>query len=305
MDRLLWFAGHSTSRRRWTPAEVARLESMVGKLRLPVIAAKLNRPLASVISKLQNLGYSIAEDVNAPLGLNGQGLARRLGLDWMIVIRHIHLGLIPAIRNNKRDFLISWPAVRAYERFIRNHQQRRARALARIPVKTITKQEFMTLIGLKETHATRYLQGGVVKAWKIPTPFTPTSRNRWEWRVSLPDALRVKRLRESGRLRLGAAKYKAIVRENQKTITELRRTGRITKRKEGLRPRTATRPNHLTVIEVSRRIGITADTLRARIRRHALPTKATRVGGRVFINIAKRDLPAYDALRPAKKEGRL
>ncbi len=46
-------------------------------------------------------------------------------------------------------------------------------------VTTVSKREAMALTGLSETHLTRYLQAGVITAWKLPSLTGPHSRGEW------------------------------------------------------------------------------------------------------------------------------
>lgn len=295
-DRALWFSQRQSSaalRRRWRASEIAKLEALVGKLTLPQMAQALGRRENSVASKLQSLGYLIQQDIHQPLGLSAIGLARRLRLPYEVIWRAVRSGQIPAQRlRTHKDYLIRWPAVRRAESHFVRLQQRRERALARLHEPTITKQAFMKLIGLSETHVARYLQGGVVRAWKIPCLYSDVGRHRWEWRVSRSDAHRVKRLRESGRLRLNTRAYRALQRQNNAHITTLRRERRL-----GLRaargPRASVVPSGFSVGQVAQQANLSESQVYSHVRLGRLKSKRVRVGQRAFIVISPKSLSAY------------
>lgn len=307
LNRLTWAARHTASGpRRWTPAEVRQLESLVGKMLPRAIAQKLDRPLNSIISKLRQLGYRMTRDVMTPLGLSAIGLSRRLNAPMERVWRDVRSGLITATRPSKRDYLISWPEVRKYEARLNRIRAKRQRALDRITEPTLTKSEFMALVGLQETHATRYCQYGIVKGWKIPCKYQDTPRDRWEWVISKADAERVKQLREAGKLRLSQKRYRNHQIQNTKTITNLRRSRRL-----GLRPVTIERKPVIagwyTIVQVAHLTNTSESKVYEHVRLGRLKSKSVPVGRRPFIAIEPTQIPAYVewCQRPIKATGPL
>ena len=194
---------------------------------------------------------------------------------------------------------------------MRRLQARRERALARIGEPTITKQEFMRLIGLQETQATRYLQGGIVKAWKIPCRWTEIGRERWEWRVSKRDAERVKRRRQGGRLGLHRKKYRAMVDADAARIRVLRRAGRLGRSGRHYGRRHTLKAGCLTIAETAELAGVSPYTVSRHISTGELKAARIRVGGcRVFTSISPSAARAYAARtrpgwRPRASVGRV
>ncbi|NJM40674.1 MAG: hypothetical protein HC853_07845 [Anaerolineae bacterium] len=170
-------------RRSWTPAEVQFIDAHIGQLAPEAMAQRLGRSHSSTLQKIQSLGYDLAAQARQPLGLTAAALSRRLGLSLEQVWRDVQRGVIHAERHNKKDYCIAWPEVAQYERRMTRlaRQRQRERVLARIQQPVLTKQAAMALIGLSETHITRYLQTGVLKGWKVPCQYQPTAKQRWEW----------------------------------------------------------------------------------------------------------------------------
>lgn len=294
-DRTGWLAARQTTsiKRRWHSREIEQLESLVGHATLNQMAAQLERPINSIASKLSQLGYLISKDVHGPLGLSAVGLARRLQVPYEAIYRRVRSGHIPAqrLRQNK-DYLIDWPDVRRAERHFARLHQRRAQALARITEPTITKQAFMALIGLAETHAMRYLQGRIVRAWKIPCHWVEADRARWEWAVSKKDAERVKLERETGQLRLNTPAYRALQRHTNTEIAVLRRERRLGQRPPR-GPRQCVIPGALSVPQVAHQVGLSDAQVYSHIQLGRLPAERVQVGKRSFSVVRPEALPAY------------
>ena len=280
-DQIAWLAARQsdTARLSWTSDDVALLRAMVGQETPQGMAHCLGRRTNTVVCKLQTMGYSIKSDVMAPLGLSAIGLARQVGVPYDIVWRAIRGKRLPAERVGRKRYLVRWPDALAFERRMSKLRLRRERVLARIQEPTITKQGFMRLIGLSETHATRYLQHGIVRAWKAPCKYTEIGRERWEWRVSLADANRVKKLRQSGRLRLGKKSWRAMNQRMAREIKRLHGAGRL-----GLRATSSVRqfkpvvPGAYTVAQICRMTGLPDHAIYHDIRDGRLRARRVRIG---------------------------
>lgn len=300
LARTVWLARRGGGRRAWTTSELAQLESMVGKRTPLEMSHALNRNYNSVHSKLVQLGYVLSRDVLEPVGLTIAGLVRRLDLPKHIPYRHWRMGLIKATpKAGKKNYLVRWPDVRRYEQYIGQARAARRRALARIGVPTMTKQEFMAFMPLSETQATRYLQHRIVKCWKVPCEFTRADRQRWEWVVSKPDAERVKRLRESGQLRLRAMSYRREEWKNRDLVYSLRREKRLGRRQIGTRPCIV--PGWATVAQVAAKAGLHKESVSSDIEAGILSARHITVGRRHFVAIEPAQLPAYYAWRAQNK----
>ena len=257
-----WLSGRREhSPRRWASSDLRRLRELVGRQPLPEICARLGRPRNAVVCKLIDLGYSIREEATLPLGCSGRELSRRTGISYNVVMGAVRSGKLKAAPANGRDWLITWAEAQRYEQRSARRSAARTRALRRIGRRrTITRAQFETLLGISTTQAHRYLIGGVVKAWKVPSP-DDNSAASYEWRVSLKDARRLKRKRAAGPLRPSRRKA---YRDRQQTanahVAALR-----TARRAGVSGyehlRSATRPGWLTVPEIARHAGLSEQSV--------------------------------------------
>ena len=294
LDRIAWRARASgPARRAWTRAEVARLESLVGKCAPAEMARELNRSLNSVVGKLIRLGYRISADVMLPIGLTAVGVARRIGVPYYMLHRTVQSGSIVApVKANKKDYLLRWPAVRRLEGHYQSIADRRRRVLDRIKERTISKQRLMQMLNISETQGARYLEGGIVKCWKVPCMWSAAGRSRWEWRVSLRDARRVKKLREGGRLKLRTEKYVATQRRINVEITKLRRERRLGLRDELRRKKKPLVPDTYTVPQVAQLAGLSESEVYEHAKNGRLKVRRVPVGRRAYVVVEP------DALKP-------
>lgn len=296
LDRALWYANRHTpasNRVAWRKPEIDLLESLLGKATLAEMCARLGRKESSVVGKLRSLGYRVKADVNHPLGPNASDASKIVQVPYQIIWRAVRAGRIPATRvKRSKDFRIPWAALKRFQKSIRRIQHRRQRALARITEPTITKQEFMRLVGIAETQGTRYLQYGIVRGWKIPCLWTDIGRERWEWRVSKADALRVKRLRESGQLRLNTKSYRAHTKASTAVINQIRREKRL-----GLRrangPRNCPVQGEFSVAQIAQQVNLSEAQVYSHVKLGRLVARRVKVGRRTFIVIPSESLPPY------------
>ena len=295
LDRIAWRARASgPTRRAWTRAEVARLESLVGKCAPAEMARGLNRPLNAVVSKLMRLGYRISADVMLPIGLTAVGVARRIGVPYYMLHRTVQSGSIVApVKANKKDYLLRWPAVRRLEGHYQSIADRRRRVLDRIKERTISKQRLMQILNISETQVARYLEGGIVKSWKVPCMWSAAGRSQWEWRVSRRDAARVKRLRESSHLKLRTKKYIAIQRRTSAEVARLRRERRLRLRDELHRKKPPLVPGTYNIPQVAQLAGISESEVYEHAKNGRLKARRVPVGKRNYIVVEPAALAPY------------
>jgi AraC-like DNA-binding protein len=295
-SRLLWHLsrGRAATRRRWSQGEIDQLERMIGKKSPHEMAEALGRGYNSIVSKLTHMGYTIRQDVLLPAldGLNPHAFAKAHGIPYEMVWKAMRSGQLKARKINRKEYVLDRRAARKYANHMRRITARRARVLARIKEKTITKQAFMRLVGLGETHAWRYLVGGIVKCWKVPCKFTDVGEHRWEWAVSAKDARRVARERRQGTLKLSKPKYRAISKSNSAQVMQLRRERRLGHR-QAYGPRNCPIPNSLTVAQVAQRAGVSENQVRAHLKLGRIPHKTYTIGKHEFIAIPTAAMPAY------------
>ena len=292
MSRSNWLTRKldTTHRNKWTPSDIERLRSLVGKASIKQIARRLGKNYNSVSSKLMQLGYRV-RDVVWAYGINAIELSRRLGISQCVVWHHVKAKRVKATRDGK-DYIIRPREEARYTKFIRQQRARKEQALKRIKEPTITKQQLMKLLDLSETHASRYLACGVVRAYKVPTELG-AAKWRWEWYVSERDAHRIKARRESGKLALRNKKYQAMQKKNNAEITRLRRERRLGLRDER-HYRHAVLPDHFTVAQIARRVHLSESDVYEHVKNKRLPAARTKVGKQEFISIPQSVLPAYE-----------
>lgn len=300
VERLLLAAGRRKRSRRWLPADIAELEAMVGRLTPLEMAERLGRSLNSVKCKLGDLGFG-RKEIRDSLGLSVIDVARRLEVPYEVVWRKVKSGELPARRFERgKDFLVSWTDIRKLGRHFDRIRRRRDRVLARIAEPTISKQAFMKLVGLAETQVTRYMQGGIVRCWKVPCKWSAAGGSQWEWLVSLRDARRVKRERESGQLRLGKKKFRALVDKENARVLELRRAGRLGH--SSRTTRVCPIPGRLSPAQVALQAGVSHETVMRNIHDGRLAARRVRVGRREFFGVSKAAAAAYAIWRRTNYE---
>ncbi len=288
----VWRTGRHP-RRGWTPAEVRFMDAHIGKLAPEAMAQQLGRSPSSTLQKIQSLGYNLVAEARLPLGLTAAALSRRLSLSLEQVWRDVQRGVIRAERHNRKDYCIAWPEVATYERRMSQLLHRRARVLARIKEPTLTKQQAMALLGLSETHITRYLQAKILKAWKVPCKYQPSAHQRWEWWVSQASAEKVKADREAGRLRLRKRAYRQMQQQTNAEIARLRRARRLGLRDDLKHPRSAVVPGCFTVRQVASHVQLSEAQVYEHLRLGRLNGQHIRVGTRRFWVIAPEALQPY------------
>ncbi len=280
-------------RQPWSKADIARLRRMVGKMMYAEMAKKLGRSINSVKSKLQMLGYRLTADVSQAVGVSAIELSRRTGIPHEVVWKDIKRGRIKRVtRIGAKDYLIPHRNANAYARAVLKQLARRDRAIARIKRPTMTKNEFMQMSGLSETHSTRYLQHGIVRAWKVPCKWISAQRDRWEWLVDRKDAERVIKARDAGTLSLRKHSYRLAAKENSQLVSQLRRERRL-----GLRParspQRSRREGFLSVAEVAMAVGLSEVSVRSHVESGMLPCERMHVGRRTRIDVPESAMDAY------------
>jgi hypothetical protein len=288
----VWRTGRHP-RRGWTPAEVRFIDAHIGKLAPEAMAQQLGRSPSSMLQKIQSLGYNLVAEARLPLGLTAAALSRRLEISLEQVWRDVQRGVICAERHNRKDYCIAWPEVASYERWMTQLTCQRERVLARIKEPVLTKQQAMALLGLSETHITRYLQAKILKAWKVPCKYQPSARQRWEWLVSRASAEKVKADREAGRLRLRKQAYRQLQQQANAEIARLRRERRLGLRDDLKHPRSAVVQGCFTVRQVASHVQLSEAQVYEHLRLGRLDGRCVNVGARRFWVIAPEALQPY------------
>ena len=182
-----------------------------------------------------------------------------------------------------------WKDARAFERQYRRFQQKRAGALARIGERTISAGQFARLVGLSDTQSRRYLQGRIVRAWRVPLDPAHV-----EWRVSLADAKRVKKMREAGRFKLllGKKAFRIIAERESAKVNRLRLARRAETR-DDLSCTLSPIAGCYTVAQVASHVGLSETQVYNHIALGRLAVKRERVLGQARVGVEPEALPTY------------
>ena len=289
-DRIVWLAARQAPKAisHWTPDDKAQLHALVGKALPSEIARRLGRAEKQVKAKLNQLGYSIPGDALAPIGISSKGLARRISAGYFTVLDAILSRRLKA-RKNGKDYFVYWKDARAFERQYRRFQQKRAGALARIGERTISAGQFARLVGLSDTQSRRYLQGRIVRAWRVPLDPAHV-----EWRVSLADAKRVKKMREAGRFKLllGKKAFRSIAERESAKVNRLRLARRAGPR-DDLSRTLSPIAGCYTVAQVASHVGLSETQVYNHVALGRLAVKRERVLGQARVGVEPEALPAY------------
>ncbi len=223
---------------------------------------------------------------------------------WHHLVRACESGELPSRRESKYRFvtptdLANWLIV-YHERLLVQ-----AEILNAIEGEDIvSKQEAMKIAGLSETQITRYLQAGVIRAWKLPNLTGPLSRG--EWLVQRASAEQVRQARRQGTLSalLNNPAYRRIQARNVAEVTRLRREGKLGHRDPLTEPRSKTHPGCYTIQQVANHLRVSARVLYREIQAGRLQARSVVKGGRrryaIAPEVAKQFVEQYrdsDALR--------
>jgi hypothetical protein len=279
----------------WSGDEIAFVRRHWGLLSPTQVAAECTKILrrltgdtgayrndVGVLNVVNRLGLD--GRTNWLMGLTVSEAARLSGVCQFTIWDATEKGEVLVVGQGKYRY-IPWADWFAWRKKHSAYKAKIAEVLASIGEETILKQEAMRLIDISETQITRYLVGGIIRAWKLPIG------ERGEWRVSLADALRVKEERESGKLTLETPQYEAIRQHSAEELKRLRDQGRIWKN----RCESAWLPGYLTPYGVATEARIGIDRIRDDIRAGLLPAQALTRGRRITYAVAPEDTAAYIA----------
>ena len=158
--------------------------------------------------------------------------------------------------------------------------EKQAQALAAIADReTLSKKETMALTGVCETHLSRYLQTGVILAWKVPQG----PQGRGFWRVDRASAERFVQLKKAGQLQAlldATPAYVALRQKNHAEIVALREAGRLACPEPLLEPKSKYHPGCFTVAQVAKHTGLKTKTVYDAIKDGSLKAVRIMKGGR-------------------------
>lgn len=221
--------------------------------------------------------------------------AGELGLERHFLDQALTRGELPSWRKGKqryikRHYLANW-AVKFKER-----QQTQAEILNALKGEDlISKKEAMALTGLSETHLTRYLKTGVVKAWKLPS-LTPGG-GRGEWLVQRQSAETLAAARQEGRRQvreLWTDAYQTLQQQNNAQVKQLNHNNPNLGQPDPLtEPKSKYHPGCFTVAQVASHTQLRTREVYAAIRARQVEARAVKRGGRLRYAIAPAEARRY------------
>jgi len=230
--------------------------------------------------------------------VNVEQAARELAIEKHILWNALQRGEINTQRKGKMRYIkrrdLSHWAVQLRER-----QLAQAEILNAVEGEDIiSKKEAMALTGLGETHITRYLKTGVIKAWKLPD-LTPGG-GRGEWLVQRQSAETLAAARRTGRRRrlqaLFTEEYRALQQQNNALVEQLRRSDPDFGQPDPLtKPKSKYHPGCFTVAQVASHMQRRTKQLYRAIRAGQLTARTLTSGGRRRYAIAPAEARRYVA----------
>lgn len=221
--------------------------------------------------------------------------AGELGLQRHFLDQAITRGELPSRRKGKqryikRRYLTNW-AIKYKER-----QQAQTEILAAVKGEDlISKKEAMALTGLSETHLTRYLKTGVVKAWKLPN-LTPGG-GRGEWLVQRKSTETLAAARREGRRqvrKLWTDEYHTLQQQSNAEVQQLIDNNPNVGQPDPLtEPKSKYHPGCFTVAQVASHTRLRTRVVYAAIRAGQVEARAVKRGGRLRYAIAPAEARRY------------
>ncbi len=294
--RLPWSPAQDEVIRQWfgrvSRAEMTRLVNEV--LHRELKTDQISRSHASIACRAHMIGvpaYTGNEDE-----VNIEQAVRELEIEKHIIWNALERGEITAQRKgkmryiNRRD-LANW-AVELRERQIAQAEILNAMEGDDI----ISKKEAMALTGLAETHLTRYLRTGVIKAWKLPD-LTPDG-GRGEWLVQRRSAEALAAARRTGRRKplraLFTQEYRELQQQSNALVEQLRRSSPDFGEPDPLtQPKSKYHPGCFTVAQVASHMQRRTKQLYKAIRAGQLAARTVKRGGRLRYAIAPEEAQRY------------
>jgi len=266
--------GAARERWAWSPAQEAVLRQWYGRLPLAEVVERVSRVLRRETGVTEALRTKASVNVRAgQLAIRAyQGEAGEVSLyeaarlagelaEHHTLDEAYHLGLLRTRRAGKQRYV----SLAELARFLVDYRERLLdqegilEALDQTEV--ISKKEGMALTGLSETHFSRYLQTGVIRAWKLPTCL---GSKQGIWLVERESVAQYMRVKREGRLNdylQRFPRYQARQKRLTAQIGALRRAGRLGRRDPLTRPKSVSHPGCFTVAQVASHTGLTTRRL--------------------------------------------
>ncbi len=291
-------------RYRWGRAETEELKRFWSRIPRAELAERISRILQRTTGDPNACRTISALAIRAEqLGLpayNGEAdeihlkeAAGQAGVSFEHLWRETINGGLPSIRKGKKRY-VTRQNLAIWILSHRARQEAQAEILEAIEGEdTITKKEAMALTGLSETQLTRYLQSGIIRAWKVPDL---RRGDRGDWAVDRASVLVYMELKVRGELATlldANPDYRTIRERITRQVRELRHAGKLGKRDPLKEPKSAYLPGCFTVAQVASHLGLSTQSLYEAISRGDLKACFVVQGGRKRYAITPEEARRY------------
>lgn len=299
-----------TRRRRhpWLPAEIAEIKAWWGKIPRPDLAARITtilrqetgdptaeRSVDSLANYARELGLTAY--IGEPDEIGVRAAARQVGVRYEILWEATVHGILPSAKKGKGRYISRRALANWYVAF-RERQIAQSELLEALENEDIiSKREAMALSGYGETHLTRYLITGIIRAWKIPS-LGLEGDGRGEWAVdrrSLNEFIQARLEGRLGELLDQNPAYLEIRQKGNAELKALRRAGRLGKPDPLTEPKSRYHPGCFTVVQVASHVGLSCATIYSNIEHGWLTAVSIVAGGRPRLAIEPAEAHRYVA----------
>ena len=192
-------------------------------------------------------------------GIISTAAARASGIPFSLIYDAIEAQELTTFGEGKYRY-ITWSSWLPWRNNFLRRRERRIKAVAALPEKTISTREARQRLGIGESHLGRYLAGKILRAWKIGV-----------WYISARSVEEVRQLRARGQLSLDTPEFKKLRRKANRQSRQLRRRQR---REPG---HTApSRPGYVRPLDVAYRAKVSYATVYDDIKRGWLAVEKSR-----------------------------
>jgi transposase len=299
---------HDTGRLPWSPAQDDVIRRWYGRVSRAEITRRVNEVLhrelktdkisrshASIACRAGAIGVQayVGDDTEVSI----KQAARELEIGYHVLQQALERGELTARRKGKQRYINRLALSNWFLRF-RERQLAQAEILNAVEGEDIiSKKEAMALTGLGETHITRYLKTGVIKAWKLPD-LTPGG-GRGEWLVQQQSAKILAAARQMGRRKLRVLftdDYRVLQQQSNAVVEKLRRDNPDFGQPDPLtEPKSKYHPGCFTVAQVASHMQCRVHELYDAIRSGQLGARTVKRGGRLRYAIEPTEARRYAA----------
>jgi predicted site-specific integrase-resolvase len=306
---------HQTSGRRlypWSKAEAEALKRCWGRVPRPLAAERVSqvlrrltgdpgarRTVAAISVRAQQMGLRPYQGDEAEIFLSRA--AELVGVPCRSLFEDARDGRLPTVRRGKQRY-VTPRDLSIWFLAYRDRQETQAGVLECIENEDIiTKKEAMALSGLAETHLTRYLKTGVIRAWKVPDL---RDGERGDWAVDRRSVVALIKARAKGELANlldEQPDYVRLRKRMTKEVRDLRQACRLGRRDPLTTPKSRYHPGCFTIAQVASHLGVATQSLYEAIKRGDLEARVVTAGGRKRYAITRDEARRYAGTLKTRK----